>query len=401
MRPTTTPRHAALLCGLTAGLLILLTGCDTGPGASIYDPDLSAAPDPVIESVEPGGSALAGIDVLTITGSNFVADTARTLVYFGSARGELLEASTTQLRVRPPNVPGDAPIRVVVLGAENFSNEVDYRLEPAVVSFGDLSSLEVPFGITSDADGNLYVSLVADRIPVGIKKITPEGERSDYFTSSFIWADLDFGPEPLLYGVRTVQAVFQLPEGGNQATWAVLPAGNPLVAITFDGQGNAWVGGNTQNLYRITPDQTIQPFPFVADVRDLVVYDGFLYAAARQEGMSKVWRFPLTSDGLGDAEVYFDVAQSVGANIGVFALAFAQNGDLFVGTNAPDPVILVTPDRNGAPLYPGIISSPVQAFAWGPGSSLYMVRGVTTPTPPALPEPPALFRLETRREGAR
>ena len=232
-------RAAALL------LVLSLAACDTGPAESLYDPDFEGAPDPVVTGIEPSGSALAGVSEIVIRGENFGSDPDAVRVYFGDTRAELLEASPTQLRVRAPNLtPGTVNIRVSVVGALDLSNPMPYALEAAVADFGDIKTFEEPFGIASDAAGNLYVSLFSTNVSAGIKRITPEGERSDYISTTFKWEDLAFGPDGGLYGVRGVRAAFRFPPGGGpQETWAVIPDNSArLTAIDFDADGHAWLG---------------------------------------------------------------------------------------------------------------------------------------------------------------
>lgn len=387
-------RRLALLAAAAVLLGGLAAGCDTGPAPSLYDPDRTSDPDPVISGVSPDGFALAGVDAVTITGENFAAEPDDNLVFFGTARATILEASPTQLIVRAPNTPNpDLALRVSKLGAENFSNAVSYQLEPAAEEFGGIADFEEPFALTSDDAGNLYVSMNSDNRSIGVVKMAPDGTRSTFIESSFTWNSMDFGPDGLLYTVRAVRAVFRFEEGGSQEVWAAIPDNSVrLTAIAFDADGNAWVGGDNANLYRITPDATITGYPFEANVRRLLVNNGFLYAAATQIGVSKIWRFPITPGGLGAAEEYFDVTGNFGAE--ALALAFATNGDLFVGTDAADPIILVTPDRSGEVFYPGVLSPAALSFAWGNDPYLYMTQGRTDTTTPDL------IRINTRREGA-
>ena len=394
------PMRFASRFSFLLALLLGLAACDTdGTGGSIYDPNRPSGENPVLSGVSPSSSALAGVDIITITGENFSTTPEDNLVYFGSERATVISSTATEIRVLAPNTPTPSvQIRVSVLGAENFSNELGYALSPAVEVFGELARTEVPFGITSDDEGNLYVSLVVEEIPRGIKRITPEGERSDYFASSSTWADLDFNDDELLHGVQNVQVVFRLPEGGGLGVWSIFQTSVSLTAITFDAQDNVWAGSSATsaaNVYRVAPDASVQAFPFVGAVRDLVVFDNALYIAARRGEENKVWRLPISASGeLGAEEVYFDASAQLGAGVAVNALAFAADGTLFLGTTAPDPVVLVSPDRSFETLYPDVIPSPVRAFAWGPGSILYMVQGAVGEAIPAL------FQIETRREGA-
>lgn len=379
-----------------AAVCLLLVGCDTGPAPSLFDPDAQSAPAPVIASIDPAGSALAGVDVLTFSGQNFSADPTRNLVYFNDTRGVVLEASPTQLKVQAPNLPSpDIQVRIAVLEAQDFSNSVSYTLDPAAERFSDIKGFEEPFAITSDAAGNIYVSLFSGGSSAGIKRIAPDGTRSDLVATTFKWDALTFGPDGLLYAARGVRAIFRLPEGGTQETIVISPSNaDRLAALAFDTQGNLWVGGNASSVFRLAPDGSIEAFSFEANIRDLAVFGNSLYAVGSQNDTALVWRFPLNSDGtLGAAEVVLDVTAAFGAD--VFALAIATNGDVLIGTDGEDPVILIKPDGTAASLYPGVLDPIAISFAWGAGTSLYMTQGRTPDTEPDL------VRIEARREGAR
>ncbi len=385
-------RLYALITALLFGAAI--AGCDTA-APSLYDPGRTSGPDPKIDSITPTDFALAGVDTVTIDGANFSITPSDNLVYFNDARGDIAEASATRLVVAAPNTPGaDIEVRVAVLGAENYSNGIAYRLEAAVEPFGDIAGFEEPFSIASDRTGNLYVSMNSDSRSVGVLRMAPDGTRSPFVETTFIWTDMAYGDDNLLYTVRTVRAVFRFAEGGRQEVWGVIPDNSAkLSTIAFDEEGNLWAGGNNDNVYRIAPDKSIETFPFEANVRDLTVFDGHLYAAATREGASTIWRWPISGGRLGEAETWFDVTGSFGAE--ALALAFATNGDLFVGTSGMDPVLLISPDRQGRPFYPGILLPAAASFAWGAAPSLYMVQGRTDAT---LPD---LIRINTRREGVR
>ena len=369
--------------------VVIQAGCDTGPGPSLYDPDTESAPDPVITSVDPEGAALAGVDIVTIMGSNFSATPDDNFVYFGGTRGDLLEASTTSLRVRPPNAPQpELELRVAVLGAEHFSNAVHYRLEAAAEEFGKIAGFEEPFAITSDGEGNLYVSLFSDMRSAGVVRIAPDGARTIYAETTFKWDALTFGPDGALYTARGVRAVFRFTEGSSQQTWAVIQNSAVRIrALAFDAQGNLWAGGPNTSIFRIAPDGSIRAFAFEPNVADLAVAGGALYAAASSNGLSQVIRIPILDSGnLGDPDVLVSMA-----NAHVHALAVASTGEVIVGTDAADPVYVVQTDGSAEVLYPGILTPAAVSFAWGTGTTLFMTRGKTESTTPNL------IRINVRR----
>lgn len=388
-------------------LLVLSPGCDLfggGEGESIYDPDRQSLPDPSITDVSPSGSALAGIDVLTITGQNFSTTPGNNYVYFGTVRGTVIEATATMLRVLPPNTPGTGiPIRISVLGAENYSNTFAYELVNAAESVGTIARSEEVFGIASDGAGGALLSVFNEGASDDVQYLAPDGTRSVYFATTFPWSGLAVNTDGVLYGVRGIRAVFALPEGGTQATFGVAPTGFAFNAITSDDAGNLWVGGDhtsgaaSRAIYRIAPDRSLTEFPFPARVRDLIVSDGFLWAVGRDpDGSSKVWRFPLSGGTLGTPEVVVTVFPNETGT--AYALATAADGTLFIGTNANDPV-LVWDGSALSPLYPGILTAPVTGLAWGEGSILYAVRGRTFDPGGELAVQAAVIAIETRRPG--
>ena len=378
-----------------AAILVGVAACDSGPGESLYDPDRQSGPDPVISNVEPDGSAFAGVDVVTVAGQNFSTTPEENLVYFGGTKGAVLEASAGQLSVLPPNNPAeDATIKIAVIGAENFSNAIPYKLEAAAELFGDVAAFEEPFGMTSDADGNLFVSMFSDGRSIGILEFAPDGSRRTWVETTFKWDGMAFGPDGMLYAVRSLRAAFRFTEGGSQETFAVVDDQSvELRAIAFDASGNFWSGGDNVSLYRVAPDKSITEFPFEADVTGLAVADGVLYATATKDGVSGVWKFQIDgSGGIGSGEQLADISQF---DAEALSIAVATSGEILVGTDGDDPIVLVQPDGSAEVLYPGILATPALGLAWGLAPTLYMNKARTSGTNANL------FKINTRREGAR
>ena len=382
---------------LTSGLLcvVLFGRCDSGTAPSIYDPDRLSLPDPVIDGVMPEGSALAGVDVVTITGTNFSAQPADNLVYFGDARGDVVEASPSQIQVTAPNDPqAELDLRIAVIGAENFSNAVRYGLNPPFVDFGDVRDFEDISGITTDPSGNLYASLTSFGAAVGIIRITPEGERSEFISSPFPWADIEFGPDNSLFGVRSVRAVFSSSgEGSNFQVFAVIPNTTVrLTTMTIDANGRIWAAGDNTEIYSIDSDKTVNAYAFEADIQDIALFQNYLYVAGVQDEASKVWRFSIGPNGdLGAAEEWVDFASLNGSN--AYALAFSQSGHLYVGTDNTEPILVIDPDGASEVLYSGVFTQPVRAFAWGLEGLLYATTNSIDSNPAGI------IRIVSRRLG--
>lgn len=387
-------------------LLLVVAGCDTGDGPSLYDPDRQTAPDPTVSSIAPTGVVLAGIDEITITGSNFSATPDENLVFFGDVPAEILSASPTELRIKAPNTPGeDIPVRVAVRSATNYSAAQAYTLTPAFVEFGALANSEEPFGITTDSDGNLYVMLNSDGTRQ-IVEIAPDGTRAaaPFFSTTFDFGSLAYGPDDAIYAVRGVFAAFRLPEGGTQETFGVISEGRPLLtALDVDGAGNLYVGGNNGsegNIYHIAPDKSVTAYPLGGNIRAISVFEGAVYAAVTQSGTSSIFRLPADETGaLGSPSVYADITTLAGAE--ATALAFAASGDLYVGTSSrTDPIYLIRSNGTGEVLYPGVLMGPAGRLAYSPGSFLYMRTSQVLGSNGGIEQAAGLIRIETRQNGA-
>ena len=280
---------------------------------------------------------------------------------------------------------------MAVLGSQDFSNAVPFPLTAAVVPFGEIGRTEVPSGIAADADGTLYLSLENEGRAVGVIRISPDGERSDYFDSTFPWSDLARAGDRLV-GVRRIRAAFELPEGGSQALLAAFqPSSLSLGAVAAGPDGSVYVGGNATTLFRIAPDRSTSETTVPTTVRALALAGGALYVVSGDAGSSRVYSLPVAADGsLGSPTAVADLP-ALGN-----AVAVAADGTLFVGLDrVADPVVMVSPSGDVSALYPGVLPGPAEALAYGSGSQLYMVRGASTN------QRPDLLLVETRREGAR
>ena len=148
-------------------LLFLINSCDTDVTELVEPPDNSGK-TPIIESVDPPNEALAGITVLTITGRNFSPVKELNLVRFDGVDNnidpisEVLEATTTQLKVRVPLLIKDSVTIRVAISGDNQSNVFDdpyyINLVPAVIEVRSFLEEELPYGIATDNMGNLFIS---------------------------------------------------------------------------------------------------------------------------------------------------------------------------------------------------------------------------------------------------
>jgi len=388
-------RHSLLIAALGAAVLTgMLSGCTKKPDPSLFDPNWQSLPAPTITSITPQPSALAGVTVITITGTNFSPAIANDLVYFGTSPGTILSATTTALTMKSPLVTGDSiQVTVSVLGSQYFSNYVSYSLKSAVQRVSVPKTGEDPNGLTTDAAGNIYASLVDSAsgsglgtwkfgpTQIGVKRDTANAHLYSSTSGVTKWTGLKMGPGGVMYAARNLQALYKIPAGGGAgALWVLFPGGTKIYDFDFDANHNIWAGGDNASIYRVTPTGQIKTIAFKATCRAFRVYNGSLYVGAKTDSLESVWQFPIiSSDSLGTPTKYFDFSAKYTPNgPGVQCITFAGDGDMYIGTDASVGILVVHPTGASEPLYPGIIFPQPVAFAWS-GNYLFVSRLVTNP----------------------
>ncbi len=362
--------------GGLAVFLLLFAACQYDYPPSLFDPNEKSKPQPVVTEVIPPDSAYAGVGTITIRGRNFSPKPEENLVFFNAQRAEVLQASETELVVKTPNLVADSIlIKIAVHGAELFSEPVRYKLVAAVSEHGKLLEGEVAFGIAADREGNIFVSIEGKRI----KKITPAGKTSIFTNTTFLRANsMKMGPGDTLYAAtaagraRIIQTIS--PDGVGR-TFVSLP-GNPR-DFDFDADGNIWVSA-FKDIYLVRPDGSrAKADSYPVDIEAVRVFEGYLYVGGKDElsGEAKIWRSPIQGETLGEKEVFLDLAAAnwlEGAD--VLSLTFAKDGTLYLGTNHPKyGIFVVNANKEGEPLYPGLIEPQVYAMTWPAGNAIFAV----------------------------
>ncbi|HNS72343.1 MAG TPA: IPT/TIG domain-containing protein [bacterium] len=389
---------------LAAALMIVLAGCDKDDyPPSLYDPDYVSKGAAVINSVDPSALALSGVTVITINGANFSPVKDDNLVFFNAEKGTVLEATETTLKVRAPIYAADSvAMRVAVQGAVLFSNIWPYSLEPAQEPLITLTSAEVPWAVATDAEGNVYTSMVISNAGAGVKKIAAGSDKFVDFApkgGETYYTAMKIGPGGTLYGVRNVKGIFSYKAGdAKPAVFASTGLGN-IMDIDFDASKNLWGVGNNPDVYRIKPDKSVAKFAFKANLRAVRVYNNYLYVAGDQDKIVKVWRFPINGEDLGAVEEVLNFTDKVGGNFAIYCLTFSADGYMYIGTDAPAAIYLLSPGGALEPLYPGQFVPKVLSFAWGLGTDLFMTREVTIEAEKVKYQQ-LVFRINTQKEGA-
>jgi hypothetical protein len=358
-------------------LICLFIGCEADNPPSLFDPNATGETTPTITQVIPADSTLAGIGQIKLIGTNFSPVLEENLVFFNKEQVNLISASETELVLNSPNSPSDAiNIKTAKQGAYLFSNSIEYKLKQALWEYAGYGEFDDPYGIACDKNDNLYVALSTRKV----EKVTPDGVRQDFGTTIFVRAAaMRIGPDDYLYLSRLSTAMYRIPlaTGGASAKWTSAPG--KIYDFDFAPSGVCYAGGDNDDLYRINPDGSgisIASYPSTY-IKAIKVYDGYVYVGGKDKTANQqfIWRNKIVSDDeLGPNEVYFKWSENIDDISEVLCIVFSADGDMYVGTDAAQAIVIVHPDGSFEPLYPGVIEPTSYAMAWGPGQYLYVNR---------------------------
>jgi hypothetical protein len=131
------------------------------------------------------------------------------------------------------------------------------------------------------------------------------------------------------------------------------------------------------------------------------VFQGQLYLGGKVDSVEGVWRASIDGSGnVGAFTKFFDLSSQPGYKyngVAVYAVTFNTDGDMYVGTDGADGILLVKANSTTAEkYYPGLFTPGALnlVFAWGDGGNLYVTRrgnGITTNT---------LLKINTQKVSA-
>jgi len=389
-------------------LSLYFLSCEEDAPTEVYTSD-QGAPAPKITSVLPADSAYSSVTEIRITGENFSASTdtiSGNKVYFDNLLGKIISATKTEFVVISPVIDGDSiKIKVVAPPAIPIAEYYPYRLLPSVEKMTQFNPLESVTVIEIDKEGNLY-GFVTEGLAGKVYKVTPNGDRTQYGTAPFPSAsDMKFGPGGYLYvqqsGNRNIHRIN--PGGGSAQVFVALPAtSNRMKFYDFDNNQYLFAGGTRTGMFSINhlTGSNIKVGNYENhDIRSVRVYNGYVYVTATYNGTNTtfpaegIWRSQILSNGtLSNAEVVFNWA-ATGFNAGSLAsipITFSISGDMFVGTDLKNSVMIVHNDGSFEFLYPSLIEPISLQIVWDNGKFLYQNRA----------NQGGVFRIYTNQLGA-
>lgn len=399
---------STLLPALALVLVLLLSGCNEKNNVEpLYNPTFSNTLAPVITSVSPADSAFAGVDELTITGSNFAVSADSMAVYFNNVKATILSVEANKIVVKAPNLVKDTiNIKISKFNTDKLSNFFQYKLISATIVVTAFKFNDTPYSLTYDKLGNAYVSYTVDTLSKGIKKIAPDGTITDFAPkgTELSWSSLKLGQSGELYAAKNLRGVWKIPESTTpppNSPWVGPSNGlsENIADFDFDQNGNIWAGGPNNSVYRITQNKNVKAFSFKATIRSVRVFNNYFYVAGSKDGSESVWRFQIVnSDSLLAGELYYDFKATYPVGT-IRGITFSADGDLYIGTDGVEMIVKVRPDRSSQILFSGVLNPSnkckFNSFFWRSGDVyLYLLRHAVNLNDTATP-PEAIIKVNT------
>ena len=371
---------------------------------NIWDENDQGNASPSISSVEPE-AAFAGIDTLTISGQNFSENTSENLVYFNNMLGEVINATSTSLRVITPNLVSDSvQIRVAVQGAFLFADHSSlYTLTAAVLDYGPFDQFTDIFSLDLDRDENLIVSM--DGTPNAEFWIVDTNQDSAVWSGALAkGSGMKLGPTGSVYFVNYQRFLYKDEQGTPKENSEIFKRLNGNATdLDFDSYGNLFVGGtgSTVDVVDINDDGGLTSGVTEAknldtlDILSIKVLNDYLYVLTTTVTSDQaIYKMQILDDSgsLGDLELVFDWSAYTNKLSSALCFTLSESGDLFVGSDSDDQPLTYIQNGNASGFYSSILTAPISYMAWGNSNYLYLINKTE--------ETNRVQRVDTRMSGA-
>jgi hypothetical protein len=416
--------------------LLFCIGCEYEGPDEVWVEDESGATDPVILTIEPEDSAIAGDFLITLHGENFCEDIAGNIVTFAnldnfyqvidSSKGKILEiiqaevrnASPNSVTVYRPKILGDScRIQISARDALHVCTfQSPYRVTSVSSEYAVLERGESINAVAMDKQENLYLYMADKTIQI----ITPEGERV-FFSDADIASvtTMRMGPEGNLYITRQRNTGLYIVSPDSVAS-KLDDFPDKVISFDFDENGNIFAAGRESNLIIRNQDGI---FKIVGDyekfeITCLRIFNGYVYVKAeyRDElGRFAIWRSQIISS-TGDIPLDVEAKECIlewsqsGADFSdseIMDMTFSSlesGGDLLVATNngaiegddSTDPILIIHMDGSFEPVYKGGLLAPEEGepdankLIWGNAEYIYVYNSTNL----------TISRLGMNRDGA-
>jgi hypothetical protein len=370
-------------------LIAVVTGCKYDVAEPLWDNPASTTTAATITSIDPA-QASAGVNYITIHGTNFTGvldsikvqsyfvDTTHSRditilysgVYFNNVLAEVLECSSTIIKVRRPNVASSSciikviPSKVLIAARSN-----PYNIDTVVATYGGFIDNLQFATVAMDNAENLYTVATLTR---AITKVAQTGQKT-IFTGLATKAPTDARVNPAgdkMYLLSTTRKIDVVDLQTGSVALLPLPSGNQLPvgklpsSGDFDTTGYFYCGGLRTGIIVIPPSLVVPTATlYIADnITAMRVYNGYLYVLVKPATGTPalvINRHLIEANGnLGAKEQWLVLDQTIAgiSKTTIKSMSFSANGTLYLCTNSTNPILMVDPvTKNIDYLYKGII----------------------------------------------
>jgi len=386
-----------ILTGLLVGALLIVS-CEPEYPPSVWDPDDSGEPTPLVTNVTPPDSTYGGVGsrkTVTIDGENFNADAEKNFVWFGGQMGQVLEASASQLVVSAPaNYQDSLTLKIAVHGAYLFGVYGDsvnsemvahpYKLKTPLSQPGLYTKYDNPKGLFVDSQDNLFVTRPGSQ-GAKLDRITADGTRIEVGTlMGKTVSNIRIGPNGQVYWGYLKYLLRADSSNLAQADMSQLDI--DVVSFDFDENDHLYVATKKSIYYVNTADMSATSLVKYVDTTfsSLRVNYDQVYLTAAYTGTDTTMSpgpfllkaaLDVTNGGLsGGLETVLDFSETMYADIAINQLDFDKDGGLYLATN--NYSVLYSADPAGGSfeqLYPDLLGQHVAfRITWDQNESMYV-----------------------------
>jgi hypothetical protein len=371
--------------------LAVMTGCEYNVKQPLWDQPFQAPATPTITQIDPPDSAMGGVNSIKIIGTHFASTMDSNRVYVDKTPAEIINASSTQIEIRRPNMSSDtAEIKVVPYSALVVAKYKPYKISPVWQKWGGFVENKLFTAMAVDRNNDIY--MLGDS-PRNIYKVSQNGDNVllGAIPSPQGVTDAVITPDGQLLTMANNRRIYQVNVvTGDSTTWVNMsPAAKKAAYGDFDQYGNFWCGSASSDLILVKPDKTntqmgLYPKDTIAGVR---VSNGYLYLLLKfgtiPAGHTKIgiWRHPIqdANGTLGTSQCVMDwPATGTFASADSVNFAFSNDGTMYIGSTVPQILMVDLSSGQQDILYKNILfktDAPVtwtNKMAWGTGNDLYM-----------------------------
>jgi hypothetical protein len=410
---------------VVAVVTTVFIGCKNDVAGPMWNNPSASSLDVTIDGVSPT-QALAGVNIITITGNNlsgaldsttvtrysYYTDSLNikdsillsnqnfvfTGVYFNNVQATVISNSSGMIRVYRPNVVSDNCTITIASNKALVASKYDnYKITSVSEQYGSFMA-NVPLStVTVDSAGNLFVVETTSKY---LWQVTPNGRSTQIKTRvggdtvlvlTRVPSDAKIGPNGKFYylnstfpNTKEIHMVDFNASTLKDSLWYTFAPVKNVICGDFDANGYFYTGGRKSGVQIIRPNRSKRDDGYYATdtISSMRVFNGYVYVATRKA----IYRHSMSDTSkIGAPELVLDLTQGIFPSLPIKALSFSANGTkMYIGTDSQYPILFVDvpstfpiEPKNVEFLYKDILSSYCKQFCFE--KYLYMISGNTTP----------------------